>query len=115
MLQAAEAEPGAIGDEGEPDQASAELAAAIAALEELLGGRGLFRRFLAQHTARGSAAAAACSQPSFLAAAAGILRRARLGPSRGFPPQCPDVILPLARFYVLFLAYHSCAAASPSP
>ena len=78
MLQEVTADPDALGSTAaaEPDRASAQLAAAVVSLEELLGGRGLFRRFLASHTMRGSASAAACSQASFLSAAAGILRRA---------------------------------------
>ena len=69
------ADPGAMSAAGEAGSVAG-LAAAAESLEERLGGRGLFRRFLAAHAARGSAAYEACSSASFLAAAAGILRQA---------------------------------------
>ena len=74
-LQAAAADPKAMGAAGEAGSV-ADLAAAVESLEEQLGGRGLFRRFLAAHAARGAAAYEACSSASFLAAAAGVLRHA---------------------------------------
>ena len=74
-LQAAAADPEAMGAAGEAGSV-ANLGAAVESLEERLGGRGLFRRFLAAHAARGAAAYETCSSASFLAAAAGILRHA---------------------------------------
>lgn len=52
----------------------AQLQAAMAALEEQLTQRGIFKRFVSTHTARGSANYEACSSASFLNAAASFIR-----------------------------------------
>jgi hypothetical protein len=52
----------------------AQLQAAVAALEEQLMVRGIFKRFLSGHTGRASPNHEACSSPSFLGAAAGFIK-----------------------------------------
>ena len=72
MLHTSVSEPDTLS--GEVPANVAQLQAAVAALEEQLTGRGIFRRFVTAQTSRGSLSHEACSSASFLSAAAGFLR-----------------------------------------
>jgi len=71
-LAAAQAEPGRFGEEAAAGASAA--AGPAAALQERLLGRGVFRRFLEAHVARGAEHYEACASAGFLAAAGGVLR-----------------------------------------
>ncbi|CAL8470925.1 g10467 [Coccomyxa elongata] len=73
MLHTSVSEPDTL--RGEVPANVEQLQAAVAALEEQLTGRGIFRRFTTAHTARGSLSHDACSSASFLSAAAGFMRQ----------------------------------------
>lgn len=75
MLHTSVSEPDTL--HGEVPANVEQLQAAVAALEEQLTGRGIFRRFVAAQTARGSLSHDACSSASFLSAAAGFMRSVR--------------------------------------
>jgi len=72
MLQTVQDKPGAFGEAAVADAAAA--AAPAGALQERLLGRGVFRRFLEAHVARGAEHYEACASAGFLAAAGSVLR-----------------------------------------
>ncbi|KAK9842285.1 hypothetical protein WJX81_004630 [Elliptochloris bilobata] len=73
MLQTVQDRPDEFGAGAAADAAAA--AGPAGALQERLLGRGVFRRFLEAHVARGAEHHEACASAGFLAAAGGILRQ----------------------------------------